>query len=73
MSAKEEGPEDSAMTTEASSQDEEYTTRPSDQRQQQRRRGLNDGPKGYTTKTNAEEEEDYPGEFNNDSGGISGR
>ena len=57
---------------EASSEDEEYTTRPKDWRQQRRQRWLDDGPKEYTTTTEASAEEDKHKDYKNDNGGVGG-
>ena len=42
--------------TEASEEDEGYVTRLRDWRQQRRRRGIDDGPKEYTTMIEASKE-----------------
>ena len=55
---KEYGPKDSGTTREALEGDEKYMTRPRYWRQRQKQRGTNDGPKEYTTITEAEEEQD---------------
>ena len=72
VSAEEDGPGDSATTTEASAGYEKYMTCPRDWRQRQRQRGIGDGIKESTTTTEASEEEDENEEYNNNNGGISG-
>ena len=64
-SAEEDGPKDSATTTEVLADDEEYMTRPRDHIQQRRQLGLDDGPKVYRTTMEASAENDQHKDYNN--------
>ena len=55
--AEEDGPKDSATTTEASAGDKEYTTIPRYWRKRQRRRGLDNWAEESTTTTEASAED----------------